>query len=460
MLADTEQGMPFSRNHSDARKSGLPVRSMPPTKTKVSILLLADSTPTFSNATKERPMMKLLFTPEEIAASALDRLYSGWREWEPFWSLSVENVVSSGLTSRLESPRGGQSDVLTGTQIQLTDNFAKRKGISADRWGKVRTSYDDKEKVLVLLMFPVNPNLKQRAPTHLWPKGTFLQIGGKPVRLEQRKQESHDGNLWKLMCKPLDVTAIISNPKKATKIQLGCYDRDQYMYCLAVCKYRSAETLFRRLMDPPPHNPSFFQRLSREESIEKAMEFMKNQTVILESDEDDEQEVRKLIFSLTCFNSGKLIQTPVRGRTCKHWQVCNCNVVHCQTVRVQFSSTNIELLLLQCFDLKVFLIRSESATGSRWRCPVCSTFLSWKNLQFCGLYADLLQEFKDTASSQRNCIEFRSDGTYTLLQEKKARFGREPSTRTSAGAHSASSFVSNAKRARKAVPANDVIELD
>jgi hypothetical protein len=39
---------------------------------------------------------------------------------------------------------------------------------------------------------------KDLADTHLWPKGTFVEINGKPVNLVQRRQQSHDPRQWKV----------------------------------------------------------------------------------------------------------------------------------------------------------------------------------------------------------------------------------------------------------------------
>jgi hypothetical protein len=79
--------------------------------------------------------------------------------------------------------------------------------------------------------------------------------------------------------------------------------------------------------------------------------------------------------------------------------------------------------MLQCCDLKNFLSSNLLVTGSRWRCASCEKFVLFQDLQFCGFTADLLTEFKDLASPQRDRIEFRADKTYRLLEENKRRYG-------------------------------------
>jgi hypothetical protein len=79
--------------------------------------------------------------------------------------------------------------------------------------------------------------------------------------------------------------------------------------------------------------------------------------------------------------------------------------------------------MLQCFDLKSFLISNTHVSGSRWRCASCEKFVLFQDLQFCGFTADLLTEFKDVATPQRDRVEFRADQSYRILEENKRRYG-------------------------------------
>lgn len=62
-------------------------------------------------------------------------------------------------------------------------------------------------------------------------------------------------------------------------------------------------------------------------------------------------------------------------------------------------------------------------SGSRWRCASCEKFLLFQDLQFCGFTADLLTEFKDLATPQRDRVELNADRSYRLLEENRRRYG-------------------------------------
>lgn len=44
-----------------------------------------------------------------------------------------------------------------------------------------------------------------------------------------------------------------------------------------------------------------------------------------------------------------------------------------------------------------------------------------ESLELCGLTASLLNEFKDIATTERDRVEFCSNDTYRLLEERKVR---------------------------------------
>ena len=89
---------------------------------------------------------------------------------------------------------------------------------------------------------------------------------------------------------------------------------------------------------------------------------------------------------------------------------------------VRLSATSYtQIFSLQCFDLQNFLESNRFVYGSRWRCASCEDFIAWRDLQFCGLTADLLHEFQDEASPERDRIQFHSDRTYHLLEAAKKR---------------------------------------
>jgi hypothetical protein len=66
-----------------------------------------------------------------------------------------------------------------------------------------------------------------------------------------------------------------------------------------------------------------------------------------------------------------------------------------------------------------------SVSGGRWRCasPACDQFVSYQELQYCGLTEDAITTFRSDLSPQRNRVEFREDGTYRLLPPQRLRYG-------------------------------------
>ena len=64
-----------------------------------------------------------------------------------------------------------------------------------------------------------------------------------------------------------------------------------------------------------------------------------------------------------------------------------------------------------------------------------------RNLEYCGLTASLLEQFKDQATVDRNRVEFCADGSYQLLEERKPRYKR-PASRSD------SPFGQDTKRAK------------
>jgi len=91
-------------------------------------------------------------------------------------------------------------------------------------------------------------------------------------------------------------------------------------------------------------------------------------------------------------------------------------------------------LFLQCFDLNNFLRSNATVYGQRWRCLVCEDNLKCEDLQVCGLTEDLILEFrKELVPKVRDRIEFHSDKSYKLLENRKTRYNKKPDA-VSAGA--------------------------
>ena len=50
-----------------------------------------------------------------------------------------------------------------------------------------------------------------------------------------------------------------------------------------------------------------------------------------------------------------------------------------------------------------------------------------RNLEYCGLTASVIEQFKGQATADRNRVEFCADGSYQLLEERKPRYKRPAS---------------------------------
>lgn len=251
----------------------------------------------------------------------------------------------------------------------LERNYTKDRYISGDRR-------------LIVRALPLQrsaKDIKTQSDGHLWPKGTFLQLKRgrnekeKVLPIKQRKQQAHDRNKWTSQCQPLDLTIEIVSTNVPIELQLCCQeiienastdnDVDQsgtlkgsFALHVAICEYVAADDLYNELMGNKPGDV-IIPRISLRSAKKMAKAYLANQTVsIIDSDEDDDgsnagndqgmpkgDERQSLTFSLLCSASRTVMQTPVRGRNCKH---------------------------MQCFDLKNFLHANENVTGGRWRCLV------------------------------------------------------------------------------------------
>jgi len=152
----------------------------------------------------------------------------------------------------------------------------------------------------------------------------------------------------------------------------------------------------------------------------------KDAVVIDESDgEDDDTEVIKSnIYSLLCKVSMSAIQTPVRGKNCKH---------------------------IQCFDLRNYLLSNSTVSGSRWRCVVCEDFVPMQDLMIDGFMSKILNDFGQDVNASRDKVEICMDGTYKLLDANRLRYQQKRS--------SSSNDDSSAKRAKTEEKATEIIDI-
>lgn len=304
-------------------------------------------------------------------------------------------MVETFPITRLENLKTGTKPMqATECTIKLDPQYA----VKVRDWGRSqqgKKQYKCGETRLLVRMLPVKPIQKKRprADTHLWPKGTFVQLQGLPVAIDQRRQQQHDPKEWKSMCTPLDLTSKIAHPTSANKLQLYFLDDQPYVLCVAVCSYVSPDSLNSALW-----NNNLVKKLSMEEAKAKALENANRQTVVLDDTDSSNDDMSSFIFPLSCPISQQLLKTPVRGESCNHWQ---------------------------CFDMRNFVESNSHVTGTRWECPVCTKILSLRELQYCPLADSILGECKKEATPHRDRVQFFANGTWKLLDEAKKRYSKK-----------------------------------
>lgn len=348
-----------------------------------------------------RSSLRVTFQQRPITLEESQRTLSRLQTFDPYWK--VEHLVGMAETfpiNRLENFKTGTKPLQAAEcEIKLDAQSAMK----VREWGKAfpkgSKRYAHGEMRLLVRMLPVRPIQKKRprADTHLWPKGTFVQMAGCPIAIDQRRQQSHDPREWKSMSTPLDLTPKLADPRRTNKLQMYFLDNEPYILCVAICSYVAPDVLNRVIW-----HDNWIKKLTPEEAKAKALENANRQTVVLDGDNTDSssKEVSSFIFPLSCPISQQLIKTPVRGQNCNHWQ---------------------------CFDLKNFVESNSHTTGTRWECPVCARILSLRDLEYCPLTASILQEFESTATPHRDRVQLFANYTWKLLDEAKKRYSKKRS---------------------------------
>lgn len=170
------------------------------------------------------------------------------------------------------------------------------------------------------------------------------------------------------MSHPLDLTAEIEDTKSPIEVKIASKEIVENSdgatkgtligsFCVhtAICEYVTPDDLYEELLGKK-HGEVSIPRISLKSAKKMAKEYMAGQMVLIDdSDEDthhngndsdrEEENAKSLTFSLLCPISKKVMQTPVRGRHCKHMQVrqlarlnnavscCNFYEIHLAQIR-------------------------------------------------------------------------------------------------------------------------------
>ena len=189
-----------------------------------------------------------------------------------------------------------------------------------------------------------------------------------------------------------------------------------YALHASICEYVSPDDLYDKLMGKKSGGDVLIPTLSERSAKILAMDYVASQTVALEdSDDEDAQntpskEINSLTLSLLCPMKKMPIETPVRGRNCKH---------------------------LQCFDLRYFLQTNEVVSGGRWRCVNCENFISVRDLVHCGLFQTMIDKYQGCISGARDKVSLQSDGSFYLKDENRLMYANKRASATSKAGDSA-----------------------
>jgi len=284
--------------------------------------------PTFACTQTGRALVRATFKTPSIEDVYVRMTNQRLKEWDPFWTPIMDVATNVTTTVHHLHPR------TTLINYAAAEEFSFSSGspiVTLLKWGKPRSEpWQNGEMALILRMLPLDASTKKRADCHLWPKGTFLQINGQPVKLEQRRQQSHNEKEWKGMCRELCVSPWVGDPTKPTKIELCSFENAPFYYSLKVCEYTDADHLYNSMTDPG--NEKAIKCIPSDIGKDLAIEFASHQTTVnLDSDDEGDHnhdDAAKFIFSLSCPISKQLMQYPVRGKACKHWQVSTKRIVY------------------------------------------------------------------------------------------------------------------------------------
>jgi hypothetical protein len=122
---------------------------------------------------------------------------------EQFPVVVTSSIVSCTPLDGRGRPTTGAIDANVKPMACLEVNFQFPSDIAnlVKSWGFENLGKTDNDtNRLICRMLPLDSKAMKTdfADTHLWPKGTYVEVNGRPVVLQQRRQQSHDPTQWKV----------------------------------------------------------------------------------------------------------------------------------------------------------------------------------------------------------------------------------------------------------------------
>jgi len=361
-------------------------------------------------------------TTTTLDGPSIDDLHMRLKRWEPYWKVlhdfSINKIICNDRkeyevgckTARVNKYQVNRGDPpLSAFELNFSIPDSVVRSMQPVGWGEFRScgriQYANGECRLLMRTIPLRipeKYKKKKSDTHLWPKGTFIQLNSNQIQLIQRKQQSHDPTLWKGMCHTLDLTQYVKTPMQLNGLRLCTRDDDTYAIQLALCEYISPDALYALCINSDESNTQKIPKLTYEEGLLVAMKYLKKDAVVLDSDDESDSAESladiTLTFSLICSMSMMAIRTPVRGKNCKH---------------------------MQCFDLQNYIRTNATVSGGRWRCSVCEDFVSLKDLVIDGMMVKMLEKHRDDITGSRDKVQVSKDGSWKLMEENRLRYQKK-----------------------------------
>ena len=206
-----------------------------------------------------------------------------------------------------------------------------------------------------------------------WPPSMALLINEKPLQVRRKAEWGKD--------MAVDITAKVKqgeNSVCASFLRNPQTPEKKYCYALAVeILSIGCEAVLRRQVQPLPSSETK-QRISKQ----------------LKS-KDDEIEIvsNDLVVKITDPFSAQLLRTPVRGRSCVHYE---------------------------CFDLDIFLEtrKPNQSLPEQFRCPICGNDARPMNLQVDEWFVEVLTKIKEAAQMDAKAIVVNEEVEWRVKEEE------------------------------------------
>ncbi|MCJ1339544.1 hypothetical protein MMC09_004834 [Bachmanniomyces sp. S44760] len=208
----------------------------------------------------------------------------------------------------------------------------------------------------------------------IWPTAICIFLNGKSLEIRRKLQHSSD--------KPIDFTSLVSSGVNHLQLSLlhpsqPATARSAYLVAIELLELTDSETIKREVQTGEAH---------------VIVEEMCNSSNT--NDSDFEVIQGDVIISITDPFTSRLIETPVRGKDCRHFE---------------------------CFDLGIFL---ATRTGypcppEQLRCPICAADARPCSLRVNGWMAGVLQEVKRMGQPEARAIVLLNMGGWRIEDTRK-----------------------------------------